>query len=254
MWKCVICEKENVDDHSCCMCGYDRSVDYEKYFTIVKLDAASMEKYEQQFSRNKNGKEWMDWAASVKKEIELMDGSLGKEFVVNMKKYYESFLKKSYFFIPNFVATFTISKEIAVDICSEEIQRTWQQVDERYLSEDERWNLEGNKWCFGVGRKKDYKKAFDCYIKSVKLGNIDALNNLGNCCFYGKYLPQDYNDAVDCYIEAAEAGNSEAQYNLAYCYQHAKGVEFNERKALELYKKASEKNVERIYKNSTYYE
>lgn len=253
MWKCIICGKENVDDQIRCMCGFDKSMNYEKYFTIAKLDAESMEQYEQQFSQNKNGKDWMDWTVSVKKEIESMDESLGKELVANMKKYYESLVKKQHIPVSNFVATFTIGESVASDICSEEIQYMWQQINENNLPEDQRWNLEGNCWYFGVGKEKNYKKAVDCYIKSAKLGNFDALNNLGNCYFYGKHLPQNYNYAAECYMEAAESGNAIAQYNLAYCYQNAKGVEYDDKKAFELFKKADEKNVMKANKRLKYY-
>lgn len=46
MWKCTIGNKENQDNDLICQCGFDRSIDYENFRTIVKLDISDFQNYQ----------------------------------------------------------------------------------------------------------------------------------------------------------------------------------------------------------------
>ena len=49
----------------------------------------------------------------------------------------------------------------------------------------------------GVGVKKDYSKPLKYYLKSVELGNVDALNTIGVIYYNGYGVEQNYSNALD---------------------------------------------------------
>ena len=161
MWKCSNCNKENLDNQNRCICGYERTTEYTTYRTCTQMSVKEMENYSQQTFGNKTAKEWMDWAISVKQKIQDMDETVGKNVIEQMKKYFETITMNQ------IVHTFILSNKIEKDICDEEIKKQWSQIKTENLPEDEKWNLEGNLWLFGVGRPKDASKAVQAYIKSA---------------------------------------------------------------------------------------
>lgn len=211
MWKCINCDKENADNQGRCVCGYDRTTEYTRYFTITQLHANEMEQYSQQTFGNENAKAWMDWAISVKQQIQDMEDAVAETIMKQMKQYYETIVHSQ---MIKMVHAFVLDKNAEKNICADETKQQWLRANTESLPEDVKWNLEGNLWLFGVDRPKDAKKAVQAYIKSAQLGSSDALVNLGNCYVYGKSLERNLRKARDCYIEASELGNEIAHQNL----------------------------------------
>lgn len=133
----------------------------------------------------------------------------------------------------------------------------------------------GKSYHFGIGRKKDYRKAAEFYFKSAKLGYAKAQNNLGVLYSEGLGFAKDKNaamawfrgaavrgfaiaqnnlasiledkaiteneirEAVGWYLKAAEQGNSDAQCHLGFLYEEGEGVPQDLRKASDWYRKAA---------------
>lgn len=67
--------------------------------------------------------------------------------------------------------------------------------------------------------QRQFRLAFDCYLKSAEHGNIKAQVNLANLLDEGKGCQKDSVKAVYWYTQAANAGCAEAAYNLGVHYQ-----------------------------------
>src|ERR1043166_9064387 len=81
---------------------------------------------------------------------------------------------------------------LKINICKDEIN-----VIEKYFESDKSFNENqtnciekkelielnnlGHSYQYGIGKKKDEFKAFECYLKSAGGGNSAAKNNLGYC-------------------------------------------------------------------------
>merc|ERR1719411_186159 len=55
---------------------------------------------------------------------------------------------------------------------------------DKYMSKASRGELQclaGHRAYFGHGTKQNYKRAFDCYLKSAELGNSDGMNHVATC-------------------------------------------------------------------------
>src|SRR5438477_197764 len=63
---------------------------------------------------------------------------------------------------------------------------------------------------YGIGVKKDVKKAVELYQRATEQEYADAQNNLGDCYYYGTGVGKDVK-------KAAEQGDADAQYNLGIC-------------------------------------
>ena len=101
---------------------------------------------------------------------------------------------------------------------------------------------------------KNYKAAFECYLKAAKLNNGQAYFKVGYFYENGLSVEQDYEKALQNYLKAAEIGNTDAMNNIAVVYANGIGIEKNMEKALEWYKKSAEagntfacKNIGDIY-------
>lgn len=121
---------------------------------------------------------------------------------------------------------------------------------------------------------KDYKTAYDFFLKSAEKGNMSGIANLGLMHEFGQHVEKDLNKAIDYYSKAVEMGskfamhrkafvmannfkyrndkesfdlfmkaqdvNIEAQSWLGYLYEQGRGVDFSYEKAMEWYKKAAD--------------
>ncbi len=103
----------------------------------------------------------------------------------------------------------------------------------------EDYYLLGIKFYYGNEVAKDYKKAFDYFIKSAQLGNDKAMNKVGECYEFGTGVKKDPKLAVDWYNKAIEFGNSDACVNLGYCYSQGEIVAKDRNKAFELFLQAA---------------
>lgn len=91
----------------------------------------------------------------------------------------------------------------------------------------------------------NFSKAFECFMKSAKAGNVEAQFYLGTMYEYGEGVAKNiiksnewYSRAFVAYEHAVEQGVVESMVGLGDCYLHGRGVEEDTNKALELYKKA----------------
>ncbi|GBB97474.1 hypothetical protein RclHR1_00030031 [Rhizophagus clarus] len=96
---------------------------------------------------------------------------------------------------------------------------------------------------YGMGKEKNENKAFECYLKAAKEGNVNAQNNLGYCYQNGIGTEKNESKALECYLKAAKEGEANAQYNLGCCHQNGIGVNENIKKAFEWYLKSAEKKL-----------
>lgn len=113
-----------------------------------------------------------------------------------------------------------------------------------------------------MGCVQDYKKAFEYFVESSKLGNTSATNYLGVMYLNGLGVKQNVNLAIK-YFESicigVENPNWYAAYNLAIIFYEGKGVEKDLNKAYKLFEsvalshlgKKSENNS--IYSNSAFF-
>ena len=90
-----------------------------------------------------------------------------------------------------------------------------------------------------LGYEVDPNAAYENYKKSVDIDeNPKGLNGIGN--YY--YSSQNYTMAIENYRKAMKLGNEEAMINMGICYEYGRGVERNLIKAMDCYRRASEKS------------
>ncbi len=106
---------------------------------------------------------------------------------------------------------------------------------------------------------KDYKKAFEYYLKAANQGNADAQVNLGRLYNNGYGVPRDIKKAYEYFVKAADQGHSDAQWilgNMLYIAARVYNypIEGSTKKALEyLEKSANQGNRNGQYILAQYY-
>lgn len=94
---------------------------------------------------------------------------------------------------------------------------------------------QGMKYYWGVGTRKDYKKAL-MYLKlSAQKKNVDAYNTIAGMYYFGNGVEKDATEAYQWYIRAAKLGSANAMDNLGWMYEHGNGVEYNHEKSRAWY-------------------
>lgn len=91
---------------------------------------------------------------------------------------------------------------------------------------------------YGLGLKKDTKKAFEYAKKSANQNNSLGLNLLGVMYQYGESVAKDELQAFTYYKEAANLGNTEAMMNIAKMYALGDYVKEDVNQAIGWAKKA----------------
>lgn len=95
-------------------------------------------------------------------------------------------------------------------------------------------------YCFGECVRKNGKKAFQYYQEAMELGCNSAVNNLGNCYYWGIGCKKDDAKAVELFRRAIAAGDKDcAAYNLAYRYRKAEGTEKDYAQAWKYFRMAA---------------
>ena len=76
------------------------------------------------------------------------------------------------------------------------------------------------------------------YKKAAAAGSVDAMNNLGYCYYYGRDTAVDMKKAYIYYSQAAFFGNPQAYYKLGDMYMNGYFVKTDEKMGFELYFRA----------------
>ena len=91
-------------------------------------------------------------------------------------------------------------------------------------------------YALGEGVAKNETTAFELYSQSASIGNVDALDIMGDYYYSGRRpCVQDYEAAVRFFKEACALRNAEATYKLGFCYEHGQGVRSKKNLATALY-------------------
>lgn len=93
----------------------------------------------------------------------------------------------------------------------------------------------------GDGVNKNEIKAFKCYLRAARLGQIDAMRIVGSYLLEGRGVPKNTTEGFIWVKKAAEAGNEEAMTIMGLCYEKGHGVNLNNTQALKWYLKGAEK-------------
>ncbi len=86
----------------------------------------------------------------------------------------------------------------------------------------------------------DSKQLVSNLNERVEKNDIEAINVLAYCYFYGNGVRKNYANAIKLWTKASNKGISDAQFNLGNCYFKGIGVKKSFKKAIKLYKKAAE--------------
>ena len=87
-------------------------------------------------------------------------------------------------------------------------------------------------------KKKNYKDGLKYYQQAAKLGNSEAIKNIGNFYKDGKSVDANYKFAMKYFKRAAKLGNVEAIKNIGCMYFDGSGVKRDIKKAKEWFKRA----------------
>ena len=87
-------------------------------------------------------------------------------------------------------------------------------------------------------RKGDYVTAQEYYTQAAKLGNVQAMCNLGYIYEYGRTGKRDYKKAFYCFKKAADSGSAEACYKVGDIYFYGDAGEKDYGLAFEYYQEA----------------
>ena len=100
------------------------------------------------------------------------------------------------------------------------------------------WYRIGKMYCYGLGTKQDYEKAFEWFLKSAQEGNKFAQYSLANLYYYGNGVEKDLSQAFLWYQKSASQGQPYASYAAAQMYSKGEYVAENKETAQRYYKAA----------------
>ncbi len=94
---------------------------------------------------------------------------------------------------------------------------------------------------YTVKTKAAYQKAFALFTDAYRLGEEQAMINIGLCYLQGNGVTENKKEAVKCFKTVAEKCSSGVAYhNLGICYENGFGVRKDYKKAIAMYGKAVE--------------
>ena len=100
--------------------------------------------------------------------------------------------------------------------------------------------LLGNMFARGAGVPQDDAAAFRWYVRAARLGNADAINNVGTAYATGRGVAApNPPEALRWYRRAAEKGSLEGMSNLARAYYLGEGAPVNYAKATVWFERAA---------------
>jgi TPR repeat protein len=88
----------------------------------------------------------------------------------------------------------------------------------------------------------DKDKAFQLYLKSAQLGNLQSMLKLAVYYYYGDGAPKDPSEAIKWYNKAADAGSSQAQDFIGNCYLNGIVISQNYQEAIRYFNRAAQQN------------
>lgn len=83
--------------------------------------------------------------------------------------------------------------------------------------------------------KEGFLKAIEYYQQSAKLGNGQAMCNLGYCYYYGRGIEVDKQKGFAYFLDSADAGCIEGIMKMGDFYRYGEIVNKNEEKAFDYY-------------------
>jgi TPR repeat protein len=92
----------------------------------------------------------------------------------------------------------------------------------------------------GLGVDRDYAKSLDFYRKGASNGDLNAMGSLGYALQNGLGTSVDFAEARQWYEKAVEQNDPYSLSALAWLYREGKGVNQDYAKALDLYKRAAD--------------
>ena len=102
---------------------------------------------------------------------------------------------------------------------------------------------EGEAWAFlarAYNKANRHSEAMEATEKSVELGSVAGLWQLGVLYAYGESIKKDLEQAALWYRKAADQGYAKAQFNLGWSYENGEGVEKDLEQAALWYRKAAD--------------
>lgn len=112
------------------------------------------------------------------------------------------------------------------------------------LSCAEFYFLQAERYKKGEKEKQNLEKAYEFYLESAQLGNVDAMVNMGLFLQNGWGVEKNYCDAIKWYEKAAEKNDAIALNNLGVMYLDGLGVQVDEIIAEEYFRKSLAINSE----------
>lgn len=103
---------------------------------------------------------------------------------------------------------------------------------------DEAFEL-GQAYFYGLGRRRNYRKAVALLLEAARAGRAHALNLLGFCSLEGLGVSRDHKRAATFWAAASEMGHPLATFNLATCYEMGRGVSRDLKRATVLYRRSA---------------
>ncbi|RGB42670.1 kinase-like domain-containing protein [Rhizophagus diaphanus] len=91
---------------------------------------------------------------------------------------------------------------------------------------------------YGIGVKRNYKKAFNLFVDASK-NHIFARYFVGNCYRHGNGTIKNDQLAFEYYKRSANKNFTNGQLDTGYCYKYGIGIEKDLKKALYWYEKAA---------------
>lgn len=196
-----------------------------------------------------------------------------KEDLQTAKEYLQKCIERNYepvysrFYLCNYLLTDEINNETVND---DRIVKHYEWIlEHRDLCQNDLDDLIiyylGKVYALGLGIEKDFKKAFEYFLKGTKETHFaNSYIGLGNCYLNGWYVEKDCNIAFDLFQKALdvsyrypncitnyESSRAFALLMIGKCYAYGYGVERNIDKAIEYFNGADDTyaNIKNTFDN-----
>ena len=124
--------------------------------------------------------------------------------------------------------------------CSKNLSEFQKTKAKAMLGDDDAQRNLAQRYYYGLGVKKDFKKAAKWQRKAADQGWKVAQHNLGFMYARGLGVQQDFKEAVKWQRKAADQGYKNAQYSLGLAYYYGQGVQQDFKEAVTWYRKAAD--------------